>query len=181
MPKELRMENLLREIVWYIALGIGFGAVIYQITTQFVPIADPDSVTRFLAYLSLMLLFSMLLTFLWWRGSSTEFAWLTPIRLMVQEHCFVFSLAFFGLLYLICVFLYAKCHWIYNEDRQSYYSLSCIFFLPQIYGALMYLIPPKHISRVIVPGWGIFYWLIRLILIAAFVAAARLQFISNFF
>ena len=180
MPKEIRLINLSREISWYFALIAGFACILFQIYVQYVPIGNPESIYELVTVITLMFILAILLTFLWWRGTSTEIKVLMKLRRFMQEHCFQFSLLFISLAMLLCFALYSRCHMIYSINMQSRYNLSCIFVLPLIYSAMMYALPPKHIARVIVPGWNIAYVIIRVLLSSGLTALAIRQFASNF-
>ena len=180
MPKQIRFINFFRETTWYCVLIISFASILFQIYIQYVPIGNPESINEFVTVITLMFLLTLLLTFLWWRGTSTEIVVLMRLRRFMQEHSFQFSLLYVSFAMLVCFALYARCHLIYSINMQSRYNLSCIFILPLIYSAMMYAFPPKHIAKVIVPGWNLAYVIIRIVLSSGLSALAIRQFASNF-
>ena len=181
MPKRtirhFHAQNRRRAIVWVSALIITYAVIAATVYAQYGSIG---SVVDFLTNVGLACAALLLLTLLWWFIATTEFMWGASIRAGLEMHSAIFSIIFVIVAVFISVFFYLRCNIIYDTNQQNRYGLWCIAMLPETFILMMYFCPPVNISKVILPGRGVPFWILRTLVTVGMTVCLYLTFIYNF-
>lgn len=144
--------NLIRELFWYVVPAMGAILISHYIDLQFLPIGDVASIVSFRAGIIVMVVVAWIFAFLWWRVANIHIKSLAWLRRHMERYSFLDSLIPILCVYLAATILYFRNPYIIHQDLMHRYRLNCIYAIPTLFSLTMYALPPRQISRVIIPG-----------------------------
>lgn len=152
--KKMGRSNFLRAFSWIIVWFVCFVFIRGPISASFQTYCELSSIHEFHWKLLECMIWTLLLTVLWWliAANSCRLILGTRLRNFLEEYSFIASLAFivlefFGVLIIYTFFgnagIYATNGWLH--------SVWSIYAFPVVFVALMYACPPINIEKVILP------------------------------
>lgn len=181
----MKRWNRLGGAAWFFVLSVVFAMIRQMVNAQYERQSQPldrGSTDEFLVSITLGFVYIIILTGLWWLGTTCSAPAFGKLRNSFEQYTFAFSLAFTAAAVIGTLLIYIFCGngGIYGEDGETLYPLTCIFILPAFFAALMYTLPPLNVRDVILPAKRSLCLAIRLLIGAVIAAMGIVLFVYNF-
>ena len=173
----MKQKNTFNFFVWIIALILCCALIQRFITDQYDRIGTEQSIQNYKLLLNQGLGCMIILSFVWWLGTSSEWLLLARVRNFFEQYSQVCALIFDFLAFLSSLILSFSGKSGIDAKNGHFYPLHSLYILPSVFVCLMNFAPPVHIREVIFPQkrWG------RWSVVVITMLSATLLFIIDFF
>lgn len=143
-----RWQNRVILIIWIVVLTLLMFFKSAQLRDTYEGVSGSDRIDYCVKYLQIEWVLTLLAAIIWWLSATKlKNGW----RRFVETHSFLCSLFFIGVVWAIALIIYfsfdVQILTYGGGPKRIYY----IFALPAAFLALMYVLPPTNLNRVIAP------------------------------
>lgn len=152
-PDLMAFKNAVIGCVWCLALIGSYLLIGTFLDMQYGMFCDAGSMRAYRANLSHYFLWVAILAVVWWGCAVNPL--IARLRSFFEQHSFPLSLIFsMGALIgtALLYFLSGKTGSGIYDEKEIFYPLVSAYILPTVFIAVMYVVPPVNISKVILPA-----------------------------